>query len=145
MGVPMLAQTNGLGTATVVTGIITALASMGIAFLGYRLSKRTQDVAEDRTTGTAQGPYIDALGGWSRDIVKWWQDRATEIEQECAAKLETMRADFEHRLHETERRFETELAEANRRADYWRDRALGEDTSDQTPPPRPGEQTGLSG
>jgi hypothetical protein len=142
MGVPMLAQADGLGTVTVLTGILATMASMGIAYLGYRLSKRTQDVAEDRTTGTAQGPYIDALGGWSREIVKWWQDRAAEIEAECAAKLDTMRADFERRLHEAERRFETELEEANRRADYWRDRALGKDVSDQTPPPRPGEQTG---
>jgi hypothetical protein len=133
----MLAQTSGgVGAITVVTGIIAAAASAGIAFLGYRLSKRTQDVAEDRSTGTAQGPYIDALGGWSREIVKWWQDRAAEIEAECEAKLETMRADFAHRLQETERRFEAELVEANRRADYWRDRALGHPLPhDDTPPP----------
>lgn len=116
----------------------SALAALMAAFTGlagWRLSQRAQRMAGRRQEAIDQGPFIEQQRLWQTEIVAWYKDRIREMERECDEEVRAARIQYSQALQEAERR-----------ADYWKDRAdayrRGQEPSDHTPPPDRRTQSG---
>lgn len=122
---------NLTGAATIVAMLMTAITGL----LGWRLSQRAQAMASHRQEVIDQGPFIEQQRLWQTEIVAWYKERVRDMELEC-----------EDKIRETRARYGQVIQEAERRADHWKARAeayrLGQDPSDDTPPPDRRTQSG---
>jgi hypothetical protein len=105
--------------ASTLAALITAM--VGIA--GWQLSARAQRSVQQRQKTLDQGPYVESLQGWSKEIVAWYKEQMALIERSHREEVRETRMECDERIRQTQAR-----------CDYWKRRALGQDVSDHTPP-----------
>jgi hypothetical protein len=118
----------------VVGAIATLLGSItGLAV--YLLSRRAQKMGVRRQESIDQGPFIEQQRLWQSEIVTWYKERIREMERECEEEIRAARIQYSQAL-----------VEADRRADYWKERAeayrRGNEPNNDTPPPDRRDQHG---
>jgi hypothetical protein len=106
-----------------VASILAALISAMVGILGWQLSARAQRSSQQRQKVIDQGPYVESLQGWSKEIVAWYKEQMAVIERSHREEVRQTRMDCDERLRQVQAR-----------TDYWKRRALGENVSDHTPP-----------
>lgn len=99
--------------ATIVSAVLSAI----IGYLSWRLSARVQQTAIDRQTTIDRGQFVEESRTFERDIRDWLRKELEVRDREC--EQDKMR--IRHNAVARER--------------YWRGRALGHITADDSPPP----------
>lgn len=130
-----------LSNTVAMSGAVALLISAITGLLGWQLSKRAQLAAEQRQAAIDKAPYIEQLQAWSwRTIQEAQRQRDEGIQREradCEERIAQLRSDFAHRLRDVEVQQGARVLAAERREEYWRQRAQGRDTGDEeAPPPR---------
>jgi hypothetical protein len=109
-------------------GAVTGLGSIVLGLLGWQLSARAQRHAEQRQEQVDHGAFQTNMQTYTKELIGWYRTQAAEIEAECEERCQE-RLDRAAADHARELRF------TQRTIDYWKRRALGTLTVEDTPPP----------
>lgn len=117
--------------ASTIAAVLTALVGLG----GWVLALRAQRTSQQRQRAVDQGPFVDSLQGWSKEIVAWYQARVVEVQRECEAELLAQRDRHQQTLAQSDAEHRRALRRAEELARFWKERALGTPVDDATIPP----------